>query len=105
MTTGYICYDIYAPSDAKVNCTMTCDDPYTRTLVLEQCAGLGISDDDIYCARISASDCIDQLFLMENVFRIAFKLGCSFPRIHSNKTASLNNTKLSGLPLYPSIDL
>eukprot|EP00956_Cyclotella_meneghiniana_P022839 scaffold43600_cov36-Cyclotella_meneghiniana.AAC.1 len=74
---------------------MTCDDPYNRTLVLEQCAGLGISDDDIHCARISASDCIDSTLLDGELWRI----------IHYNKTASSNNTKLYGLPLYPSIDL
>ena len=63
MTTGYICYDIYAPSDAKVNCTMTCDDPYDQTLVLEQCAGLGITDNQIGCSGWNADRCIDSTIL------------------------------------------
>eukprot|EP00956_Cyclotella_meneghiniana_P037517 scaffold140006_cov39-Cyclotella_meneghiniana.AAC.1 len=61
-TTGYICYDYNAPADAK-NCTMTCDDPYNRTLVLEQCAGLGVPDNQIYCSRQTTSDCIDSTLL------------------------------------------
>ena len=63
MTTGYICYDYNAPSDAKVNCTMTCDDPYDQTLVLEQCAGLGIPDNQISCFYSYTSFCIDSTVL------------------------------------------
>ena len=42
-----VCTDTNAPFDAIYNCTMTCD-PNNRTLVLEQCAGLAIPDDDRY---------------------------------------------------------
>ena len=61
--TGRVCYDYNAPSDAKFNCTMTCDDPNNRTQVLEQCAGLGIPDDQIGCSIRDVDRCIDSTVL------------------------------------------
>eukprot|EP00956_Cyclotella_meneghiniana_P035358 scaffold114268_cov37-Cyclotella_meneghiniana.AAC.8 len=61
--TASVCYDNNAPSGTLWNCTITCDDPNNRTQVLEQCAGLGIPDNQIGCSGWDADRCIDSTIL------------------------------------------